>query len=189
MESTVHPDIPRSAVVLLDFIGQVEAPGGYGVIYSNRQHLLATPLTEMTLGEVQAAQPGWVKANGSSAAGRYQVIAKTLAGLVEELHLDPGRRFDADLQDRLGLALLRRRGFDRFASGELPLPDFALALAKEWAAFPVLSAVRGAHRLLEPGETYYAGDGRNRALIAPPTFLAVLQQSLAVARTEAVRRV
>jgi hypothetical protein len=178
----VHPDIPASAVLLLDFIGQVEAPGGYGVIYRNRQGTLARPLTEMTLGEVLAAQPGWTTAHGSPAAGRYQVITRTLAGIAEELGLDHALPFDADLQDRIGLALLRRRGFDSFVSGVLPLPDFALALAKEWAAFPVLSPLRGAHRLLEVGETYYAGDKRNRALVAPATFLAVLQQSLAAAR-------
>ena len=88
--------------MLLDFIGETEAPGGYGVIYRNRQNLLPVPLTEMTLGEVLAAQPQWKAANGSSAAGRYQVIDKTLLGLAAELGLDPGLRFDAQLQDRLG---------------------------------------------------------------------------------------
>lgn len=173
--------------MLLDFIGETEAPGGYGVIYRNRQNLLPVPLTEMTLGEVLAAQPQWKAANGSSAAGRYQVIDKTLLGLASELGLDPGLRFDAHLQDRLGLALLRRRGFDRFVSGEMALPDFALGLAKEWAAFPVLWAVQGAHRMLEPGETYYAGDRLNRALVKPQAFIAMLQQCLALTDSDRIR--
>jgi GT2 family glycosyltransferase len=185
--SAVHADVPRSAAWLLDVIGLIEAPRGYGSIFRNRQNRLEKPLTAMTLAEVLAAQPGWDKANGSGAAGRYQVIEPTLAGVIAELGLDPGDRFAPSLQDRIGYHLLRRRGFDQFAAGMLPLADFALALAQEWAGFPVLTAMPGAHRRVEPGETFYAGDGRNQALIWPAAFIAILRQSLALAQAEAPR--
>lgn len=179
--ATPHPGIPRSAGLLLDAIGSIEAPWGYGTIYRNRQHQLATPLTTMSLAEVMTAQPGWAAANGSTAAGRYQVIDRTLAGIAADLALDPAARFDAHLQDRIGYGLLLRRGFDRFIAGDMPLTDFAIELAREWAAFPVLAPVHGAHRQLEPGETWYAGDGRNRALLSPAVFAAVLERCLALA--------
>ncbi len=173
--------MPLSAVLLLDFIGRTEAPGGYEVIYRNRQNTLARPLTQMTLAEVLAAQPGWEAAHGSSAAGRYQVISATLSGVIEQLGLDAERRFDPGLQDLIGYTLLQRRGFDRFIAHELRLEDFALQLAMEWAAFPVLAPMRGAHRRLAAGETYYAGDRRNRALIAPERLVGILRTCLSLA--------
>lgn len=169
-------NVPPGAGLLLEVIGAIEAPRGYGTIYGNRQHELATPLTRMTLAEVQGAQPFWATVNGSSAAGRYQVIDRTLATVAADLALDPNAPFDTRMQDRIGYALLARRGFDRFMSGDLPRADFAIELAREWAAFPVLSPVRGEHRLLEAGETWYAGDGRNRALVSPALFIAVLHR-------------
>jgi muramidase (phage lysozyme) len=179
--ATQLPGIPRSAALLLAVIGSVEAPGGYGVIYRNRQHQLAASLTTMSLAEVMAAQPGWGAANGSTAAGRYQVIDRTLAGIATDLALDPAARFDEHLQDRIGYGLLLRRGFDRFIARDLPVADFAIELAREWAALPALVPVHGAHRLLAAGETWYAGDGRNRALLSPAVFAAVLERCLALA--------
>lgn len=165
--------VSRSAGLLLEVIGTIEAPRGYEVIFRNRQDQLATPLTAMTLAEVLAAQPGGATANGSSAAGRYQVIDRTLATISADLALDPLARYDASLQDRIGYGLLLRR--------DLPLAAFALELAREWAAFPVVVPVEGMHRQLEAGETYYAGDGRNRALMSPPLFVAILERCLALA--------
>jgi muramidase (phage lysozyme) len=176
----VNPRVPKSAALLLDLIGSLEAPLGYGVIYGNRQHLLARPLTEMRLGEIQIAQQQWANAFGSSAAGRYQVVRTTLSDMIRKLRLGSRRRFDPDLQDLIAYRLLRRRGFDRFVVGELPLAVFALELAKEWASLPVLARMQGAHRLLEAGETYYAGDNRNRALVEPAEFKALLQRCLTI---------
>lgn len=173
--------ISCSAGLLLEVIGTIEGPRGYEVIFRNRQDRLATPLTAMTLAQVLAAQPGWATANGSSAAGRYQVIEQTLTTISADLALDPRERYDARLQDRIGYGLLLRRGFDRFIARDLSLPAFALELAREWAAFPVLAPVEGMHRQLAAGETYYAGDGRNRALMSPPLLVAILERCLALA--------
>jgi muramidase (phage lysozyme) len=172
--------VPRRAALLLDFVGALEAPLGYGVIYGNRQDLLPRPLTEMTLSELLGFQQELARNLGSAAAGRYQVVPMTLAEMKRRLRLGGRRRFDPDLQDLIGYALLRRRGFDGFAAGDLPLEAFALALAKEWASLPVLAPLAGAHRPLEAGETYYAGDGRNKALVGPGEFAALLQHCLAM---------
>lgn len=170
--------VPPGAARLLTFIGLTEAPNGYGTIYANKQGKLAKPLTEMTLDEVLAAQPGWSKNHGSSAAGRYQFMRATLLGLRSELHLRGSQKLDSDLQDRLGYHLLIRRGYSEFMAGKINRTEFGKRLAQEWASFPVLAAVRGAHRTLARGETYYAGDKLNKALVKPEKVEAVLDEVL-----------
>jgi hypothetical protein len=172
----LNPDVPRGAALLLDFIGNIEAPSGYGTIYRNRQHLLVRPLTEMSLAQVLASQPGWAQESGSSAAGRYQLIQITLREMMRKLRLSARRPYDADLQDLLGYALLQRRGYHRFMGGEMSPNTFALELAKEWASIPVVAPVQGAHRPLVSGESYYSGDNRNCALVAADTVIDLLDR-------------
>lgn len=169
------PNIPREAKPLLDLIGNTEAPRGYDTIYGNNQNRLPTRLTRMTIGEVIEAGPSWARRFRSSAAGRYQFINKTLKGLKESLNISSSARFDADLQDYLAYVLLERRGFNRFMSGQLSVTAFGLNLAKEWASFPVLKDTRGARRQVRRGETYYASDGLNHALIKPETVERTLK--------------
>lgn len=179
--------VPAGAVLLLDFIGSIEAPGGYGVIYANKQGKLAKPLTQMTLDEVIAAQAGWSKNHGSSAAGRYQFMRATLRELKAELGLRGEQLFNADLQDRLGYHLLKRRGYEKYVNHQLGPVGFAKQLAQEWASLPVLSATQGAHRQVARGETYYAGDKLNKVLTTPAMVEGVLSQVLAThsaAKTE-----
>ncbi|QND60148.1 hypothetical protein [Mesorhizobium huakuii] len=168
--------IPSSAAKLLDLIGNTEAPKGYDVIFGNNQKHLPKKLTSMTISEVIAAGPGWSKAYGSSAAGRYQFMNQTLKSLKISESLTGTEKFSPDLQDRLGYALLDRRGYEKFASGKLSVVAFGLALAQEWASFPVLEACQGAHRWIERGETYYAGDHLNKALITPERVEAILNE-------------
>lgn len=170
--------IPAGAAMLLDFIGETEVgtsgPEGYGVIYAHKQGRLPKPLTSMTLGEVVDAQRGWSKNHGSSAAGRYQFMRATLQGLAKELGLKGTQKFDADFQDRLGFHLLKRRGYDDFMAGDLSVEQFGRNLAMEWASLPVLSYSKGAHRQVKRGQSYYAGDGLNKALVFPDDVEVVL---------------
>lgn len=178
----MNANVPAGAAILLDFIGRVETgktgPEGYGVIYANKQNRLAKPLTEMTVDEVQAAQAGWAKAHGSSAAGRYQFMRTTLRGLVADLGIPGGAKFNPDLQDRLGYELLKRRGYANFAARVLPPRAFGNQLAMEWASLPVLMDTNGAKRKVRRGETYYAGDGVNKVLTSPEQVEDVLTASL-----------
>lgn len=168
--------VPAGAATLLDFIGDIEAPRGYGTIYANKQHKLTTPLTSMTLGDVIDAQPSWTRAHGSSAAGRYQFMRATLIGLSKELHLRGNQTFDPDLQDRLGYHLLKRRGYEAFMRGEISRTEFGKRLAMEWASLPVLAPCKGSSREVLRGQSYYAGDGLNKSLIAPEQVEAVLDR-------------
>lgn len=170
--------VPVGAALLLDFIRQTEVGrkdrASYDVIYANKQGTLAKPLTSMTLDEVLAAQRGWSKNNGSSAAGGYQQMRATLSGLMAELGLSGSQRFDADLQDRLGFHLLKRRGYRQYVDGTINAVEFGKRLAQEWASFPVLADCKGAHRQLKRGQSYYAGDGLNKALVAPEKIESLL---------------
>lgn len=168
--------VPAGAALLLDFIGSIEAPRGYDTIYGNNQNKLPKPITKMTLGELIDAQASFTKRFKSSASGRYQFMRATLQDLSRELGLRGTQVFDADLQDRLGYHLLIRRGYNEFVSGKISRTEFGKRLAQEWASFPVLAAVQGAHRKLQRGETFYAGDALNKALVTPAKIEAVLNK-------------
>lgn len=172
-------NVPPGAAILLDFIGGIEAPQGYGTIYGNNQGKLPKALTAMTVDEVIGAGPGWTRAYGSSAAGRYQFMNATLKGLKKELGLRGTQLFDANLQDRLGFHLLVRRGYQLFMSGQLSVIEFGKRLAQEWASLPVLADTKGGSRNVTRGQSYYAGDGLNRSLVAPEAVEAVLVKAKA----------
>lgn len=186
--------VPAPARFLLDFIGDTEAPEGYDTIFGNRQIHLAAKITFMTLGELIDAQKNWssvawVRKNwkdsyrtASSASGRYQFMRATLIGIAKEIpDLRGDAVFNAGLQDRLGYYLLLRRGYAAFIAGEIDIKGFALRLAKEWASFPVLEDCQGAHRPVTRGQSFYAGDGVNKALVKPEKVEAVLAHVLALA--------
>ena len=181
------PDrVPAPAMALLNFIGRTEAPEGYDTIFGNRQGKLPTPVTQMTLGDLIDAQGNWgskpwVKehwgySEASSAAGRYQFMRRTLQDICREVafELRGDMLFDAELQDRLGYYLLLRRGYAEFMAGKIRVTEFGLRLAQEWASFPVLAPMQGQHRAVKRGQSYYAGDGVNKALVAPEEVEYVL---------------
>lgn len=197
----MNPDVPRGAAMLLDFIADLETnrPGqaGYETIIGYRNEkpgALPKPITELTLEELLAEQKRWVKnlKAPSGAAGRYQIIRPTLLSLIAELGVPLSAKFAPELQDRFGFALLKRRGWKLFAARTLSLRDFGNRLAREWASFPVLSRQQGAHRTLERGESYYAGDGVNaslaRASEAEAVLAAVLNALAQPAPSEATAR-
>ena len=81
---------------------------GTGGAYGKK---FGTPLTEMTLAQVMEKQKDhnnrsvsdaqWQKQGGIWAAGAYQFIPTTLAGVVSRGGFDTSRKFDAKLQDEL----------------------------------------------------------------------------------------
>ena len=170
--------VPNKAKDLLDFIGSIEAPKGYGTIYGNNQHKLPMPLTSMTFDEVQTAQRSWTKRFGSSASGRYQFMRATLKGLKKEMGIKGTTQFSAVLQDEMGYHLLKRRGYTKYMSGVMSRTLFGKKLAQEWASFPVLQDCKGAHQRIKRGQSYYAGDALNKALVSPKRIEQVLDKML-----------
>ncbi|MCA1440308.1 hypothetical protein I6F07_08805 [Ensifer sp. IC4062] len=183
----MNKTVPAGAAILLDFIRETEVGrkdrASYDVIYANRQNRLKQPLTTMSFGDVVDAQEGWSKSHGSSAAGAYQFMRATLIGLAKEIpSIASTDLFTPDLQDRLGFHLLKRRGYQAFVTGDLPLVEFGRRLAQEWASLPVLADTRRHQQQVKRGQSYYAGDGLNKALVKPEKVEAVLHEVLAKAR-------
>ena len=175
--------VPPGAASLLAFIARTETsrdfPEAYDVVYGHNQSKLPKRVTAMTLAEVQAAQAGWTRQFGSSATGAYQFMRATLADLMRELGLRSTQILDGDLQDRLAYHLLRRRGYDEWAAGRIPDTEFAKRLAMEWASLPVLVDTKGQHRNITAGQSYYAGDGLNKALVRRQTVRNELNKARA----------
>lgn len=173
--------IPNGAAILLASIREIETGkadrSAYDVIYGHKQGKLAKPLTKMTYGEIIDTQKAWSKNHGSSAAGAYQFMRATLIDLAKANPSISGSDvFKPELQDQLGYQLLLRRGYAEFMAGKISRTEFGKRLAQEWASFPVLAAVKGAHRQVARGETYYAGDKLNKALVAPERIERLLDQ-------------
>ena len=172
--------VPIAAARMLDFIRATEVgtdgPSGYQVIYGFNQDKLPTPITQMTIDAVIAAQASFTKRFGSSATGGYQFMRATLKDLKRELGLRGTQVLDPDLQDRLGYHLLKRRGYEAFMAGRMRRGEVGKRLAMEWASFPVLADTRGAHRDLERGQSYYSGDALNKALVSPEEVERVIDE-------------
>ncbi|SEN51601.1 hypothetical protein SAMN04489859_1008135 [Paracoccus alcaliphilus] len=170
----------KHAEPILDLIGKYESRGDYEIVWGGIQKSLRpVSLTAMTIAQVMEWQNNVVARGAkSSAAGKYQIIRKTLQGIVAATGINVARKFDKAAQDEMGMHLLRQRGFQRFLDGQVDADDMMLALAKEWASFPVPSAMKGASRQILAGQSYYAGDGLNKA----HATIAEVERSLAICR-------
>ena len=158
---------PRTAG-MLDFIGSLEAPGGYDVYSHYAAAPPPKPLTKMTVNEVLAWQDRIDARSRSEAAGRFQIMEDTLRDyLVPTMGLTGQEKFNADMQNAMAVVLMQRRGWSPKGTNHVRMGN---ALAKEWAALPLLSGPnigKSAHHKTK--------GARNRALTTPEQFLAVLQ--------------
>lgn len=156
---------PYHAQPVLDLLGKYESKGDYDIVYGGiPKHLRPIRLVTMTVAQVQEWQNNVVKRGvASTAAGKYQIIRKTLASIIQGAKIDTRRKFDEACQDEMGCYLLQVRGFQKFLEGKIDADDMALNLAKEWASMPVPTDMRGASRQVKAGQSYYAGDGLNKA--------------------------
>lgn len=141
---------------LLNTIAKVESKNNYNAYFGNSGNT-SIQFTSMTVSEVLAWQKQFVeRGNPSSAVGRYQFISSTLRGLVRELKIDENMKFNEPLQDKLAVALLERRGIREYVDDKISREEFAHRLSKEWAALPKAIGEN-------PEQSYYAGDGLNKA--------------------------
>lgn len=141
------------AASMLNLIGRSEGTDkargynetlGYGAYTSGNVELVG-----MTLDQIDALQTKMLKHPGnkwnSSALGRYQIVRTTLRKLRKELGLKGTEKFDAAMQDRLAVQLLKGRGLDAWASGKISDKQFLANLANEWASLPKPSG-KGAYK-------------------------------------------
>jgi hypothetical protein len=156
-------EAPGSAQALLDLIGRVESRGQYTALVGNNR--FEPQLTSMTVQEVLKFQQGMLnRGHESTAVGKYQIIRGTLQSLVDDGAVALNETFSPATQDRLAIALLNRRGYQRYLQGALTVHEFADRVAMEWASFP-----------MPDGRSYYAGVGSNKALVDRNTVISTLK--------------
>jgi muramidase (phage lysozyme) len=145
---------------LLDYIGRIESQGNYNVLVGGKTK---SDLTDMTVAQVLEFQKTMREmGHESTAVGKYQIIQKTLEGLVAQGAVKLEDKFNPSTQDRLAVALMRGRGLDRYQSGNLSAAQFADNLAREWASLP-----------LATGRSAYQGVGSNKSLVSRDDFMKV----------------
>jgi hypothetical protein len=149
---------------LLDVIADAESNGNYNAHFGAVNN--SNPdFTAATIADVLGWQDRFVAGGSpSSAVGRYQIIKKTLKGLISSLGLSGSEKYDPPTQDMMAVKLLRDRGLDEFLSNSKNEDDFINEIAKEWAGLPTTS-----------GESFYAGDGLNGATVSVGAVRAALK--------------
>lgn len=127
------------------------------------------------------------------AVGRYQLIPITLNAAIESLALDLNSKLDAETQDKIFdeyLITIKRPDIINYLEGDSSLNSAMYASAKEWASIGVEKDNRISDqkikvgekiiykkRYAKGGESYYAGDGLNKAHITPEEIKNVLINS------------
>lgn len=143
----------RQADALLDFIAKVESDGNYNAVIGNPHQ--DQDLARQTIRQIYSLQATLSRKSGrSTAVGRYQFLNQTLRILVSHNSITETTKFTPELQDRLALQLLRRRGYNKWQHSLITDVTFAHELSKEWASFP---------DPLNRGKSHYDGVAGNHA--------------------------
>jgi len=154
----------RTNTNLLDLIASGES-GKAGYDAANKGKAGDMPggypgLSKMTVNDVMRLQ----SEGKVFATGRYQIIPKTLAGLMSGAYGNTGVKgsdlYDASTQDKLGTALINKR---LQQGGGDPIKT-QLALSQEFASIADPST----------GKSYYEGKGNNKASISTEQIQASL---------------
>ncbi|MFO0728801.1 MAG: peptidoglycan-binding protein [Myxococcota bacterium] len=123
------------------------------------------PISSMTLGEVKALQDRIYKnpRNGwnSNPVGKYQIIGPTLKGLQKSLNLSDDTVFSPEIQDKMGMQLLRQRGLDKYQAGQMSADAFQREIAGEWASIADPATKRSRY-----GQATGTSDAEAKAAIA-----------------------
>ncbi|MEQ5869668.1 hypothetical protein J4E08_07110 [Sagittula sp. NFXS13] len=149
---------------LRDLIAAAEAGSAqYDAVQYGARIKTPKPPTQMTLGEIFA----WIDATPGQphAIGRYQIIPKTLRGLVRKAHLGPTTRFSPQVQDALADILLEEAGLSAMQDGVMTRRAFMNNVAKIWAGLPNAS-----------GRSHYHGYAGNKATMSWAHYEAQMRQ-------------
>jgi hypothetical protein len=145
---------------------------------------------ELTIKEVQDKQSN----RDVFAVGRYQLIPNTLNDAITSLGLDTNKKLDKEMQDKIFddyLIKIKRPEIIAYLEGQGSVEDAMYDSAKEWASIGVEKGRRISDKKIKKGkkvisiikryakggESYYAGDGLNKAHITPEQIKNVLINS------------
>ncbi len=155
---------------ILNLIGRAEggqdAVSGYEESFGDGAFTGKTTFTDKTLNQIDSIQTGMLAdpANtlNSSALGKFQIVRTTLRSLRDELGLTGEEKFSPELQDKLAVTLLERRGLSQWQEGKISDNEFVDNLSKEWASLPT-----------SQGQSYYG----QRTATTPEAVLEALSLS------------
>lgn len=149
---------------LRDLIASAEAGRAqYDAVQHGATIKTPKPPTQMTIGEIYA----WIDATPGQphAIGRYQIIPKTLRGLVRKAGLSEDTRFVPQVQDALADILLEEAGLSAMREGAITRTAFMNNVAKIWAGLPNSS-----------GKSHYHGYAGNKATMTWAYYEAQMKQ-------------
>lgn len=135
-------------VGVFGLIGQLESRSDYNTMAGGGNK---KQLTSMTINEVLQYQNS--RGTNMKAAGKWQIMQKTLRGLKKSMNLTGDELFTPEMQDRMAFELaMNRKGYRQFANatGDEKLALMGAAqndLAKEWASMPMANDAEGMSRL------------------------------------------
>ena len=135
-------------------------------------------LTEMSVGEVLEWGETRIKEKKGTAAGKYQIINETLKGLVKQGAVSKTELFSAPTQEKLFTSLLPTQAINYISgktSGKEAEDEAILSISKVWAAVPIPYDIPS--RGLKAGQSYYAKDNVNKALMPVDAIRSALQKS------------
>ena len=157
---------------LLDIIGRGESGGNYNALVGGG----SANLTGMTIAEVQQLQSTMIKSGRpSTAVGKYQMIAATLAEQVKKAGLNPSKtKFDQHTQDLLASQLINQAGY-----GKKDPATVMKNLAGTWASLPQDMSGKGR----------YDGYNTNQANINPNDLMAAIRSGPKDSYTSALKNV
>jgi len=166
---------------LLSLIAKGESSAGVDPYTSLWPGTSEPSLVQMTCAEVQRFQQQRLdQGHRSTACGRYQFIKKTLTEAIRVSGIDPlTTRYTPDIQDYLILSILKTyRKLDEWVAGTYTTPRFMIKLSQEFASIPVPYQMQGQSRIVNKGQSYYAGDGLNKAHHDPDSLFTQLNDIL-----------
>jgi hypothetical protein len=147
---------------LIDLVGKAEAKS-YNTVSGGQEF----PITSMTVADA-AAFGDWrrkSKRAESSAVGMPQFLKETIDSLIADGTVKPDDIMNEETQDKMLIALAKRRGYDDFKAGKISKEKFVNELAKEWAGLPNMT-----------GKSHHHGVGSNRATVRLPDVFAALEK-------------
>ena len=144
---------------VLDLIAKYE--GGSGKWESMYPNTRLPGATKMTISEVARRATG--------AVGMYQNMPRFLVNRAKAVKLDPNKAKYNELNQRKIAEYLIGKGQAGVTVQMMKTkPAEAMTrLSRVWAAIPVPHRMRGHSKVVEKGESYYAGFGGNKAHITP----------------------
>ena len=141
--SSLEPqaDVIFASVAQAEGTKQTEDPYsttlGYGAFIGGGER----DLTKLTMSEIDALQTEILNnpknTTGGSPVGKYQVVQRTLRDAKKALGIKDSDLFTKEVQDKIGMWLLNRRGYEDWKAGKISDAQFKKNMQNEWHALKV----------------------------------------------------